>query len=210
MKKALLYIHGKGGSCLEAERYRDLCPGYAVVGADYVIDFPWVVEDRLREAYEALRRDYGQVAILANSIGAYFTMHALGRFEIERALFISPILDMERLILDMMGWANVTEEDLGRRGEIPTDFGETLSWDYLRFVREHPVRWDVPTEILYGDRDHLTPRQTVDAFAAAHRAGVTVMEGGEHWFHTREQLAFLDNWIETVLMEAVPERRAIL
>jgi len=27
---------------------------------------------------------------------------------------------------------------------------------------------------------------------------VTVMEGGEHWFHTAEQMAFLDDWIGKV------------
>jgi hypothetical protein len=24
---------------------------------------------------------------------------------------------------------------------------------------------------------------------------LTVMEGGEHWFHTDEQIQFLDDWI---------------
>ena len=28
------------------------------------------------------------------------------------------------------------------------------------------------------------------------KATLTVMEGGEHWFHTEEQMAFLDNWIK--------------
>ena len=26
-------------------------------------------------------------------------------------------------------------------------------------------------------------------------ATLTVMEGGEHWFHTEEQMDFLDRWI---------------
>lgn len=201
MKKTILYIHGKGGSHLEAAQYQKSCPGYTVVGADYEVDFPWVVKDRLRAAYDAASRDGGQVVLLANSIGAYFAMDALGSCGAARALFISPVLDMERLILDMMGWTGVTEEELRTRGEIPTDFGETLSWEYLRYVREHPVRWDIPTEILYADGDHLTVRQTVDAFAAARRAGLTVMEGGEHWFHTGEQLAFLDRWLRDRLGE---------
>jgi len=25
---------------------------------------------------------------------------------------------------------------------------------------------------------------------------LTVMKGGEHWFHTKEQMAFLDAWIK--------------
>lgn len=27
-------------------------------------------------------------------------------------------------------------------------------------------------------------------------ASLTVMENGEHWFHTEEQMRFLDNWIQ--------------
>lgn len=34
-------------------------------------------------------------------------------------------------------------------------------------------------------------------FAEKHQAELTVMEGGEHWFHTEEQMAFLDDWIRT-------------
>ena len=52
----------------------------------------------------------------------------------ERAFFISPVLDMENLILGMMKQACVTETDLRERGEVRTDFGETLSWKYLSFV----------------------------------------------------------------------------
>ena len=33
------------------------------------------------------------------------------------------------------------------------------------------------------------------AFAAGISAPLTVMPGGEHWFHTPEQMAFLDDWI---------------
>ena len=132
---------------------------------------------------------------MANSIGAFFALSALGEGLVERAYLISPVVDMERLIRDMMTWARVTEKELRERGEIPTDFGETLSWDYLRFVREHPVIWHVPTRILYGERDHLTSRETISAFAGRVGAELTVMPGGEHWFHTEEQMRFLDAWI---------------
>mgnify|MGYP000420930566 CR=1 FL=1 len=52
---------------------------------------------------------------------------------------ISPVVDMERLIGNMMQWAGVTEQELAEKQEIPTQFGETLSMQYLRYVREHPV-----------------------------------------------------------------------
>ena len=64
-----------------------------------------------------------------------------------------------------------------------------------RLVREHPVTWRVPTRILYGERDELTDMRTITEFAEKSGAALTVMPGGEHWFHTDEQLRFLDRWI---------------
>lgn len=199
MKKAILYLHGKGGSSSEAALYRKNCPGFDMIGIDYHDDVPWLVEPQIQSAYDKARRQYDSIYLLANSIGAYFAMHALQNCRIEKALFISPVLDMERLILDMMGWASVSEADLRERGEIPTDFGETLSWDYLCFVRRHPITWNVPTEILYAGNDHLISRRTAKAFAGSHNARLTVMENGEHWFHTARQLAFLDAWMKRAI-----------
>ena len=62
---------------------------------------------------------------------------------------------MERLIADMMIWANVTEDELKEKKEIQTTFGETLSWDYLCYARENPIIWEIPTHILYGEKDIL-------------------------------------------------------
>ena len=70
-----------------------------------------------------------------------------------RAYFISPIVNMEKLIADMMQWANVTEAELKSKGVIHTSFGEDLFWEYLCYVREHPVDWKVPTSIRYGSRE---------------------------------------------------------
>lgn len=199
MKKIILYIHGKDGSYLEAEQYKKNCYGFDIVGVDYNDYFPWIVENEIKKAYEKLQQEYENIFIIANSIGAYFVMHTLQKHKIEKALFISPVLDMERLILDMMKWAGVTEKELCEKKEIPTDFGETLSWKYLKYVRENPITWDIPTEILYAGKDNLISRQTVDAFVDSHNANLTIMENGEHRFHTDEQLSFLDQWMKNVL-----------
>ena len=195
MKDLLVYVHGKGGTAAEAERYQPLFPNCDVVGLDYRAETPWDAKKEFPAAFQTLSAPYRRVLLIANSIGAYFSMCALPQERISKAYFISPIVDMERLILDMMGWAGVTEQALAEKGEIPTSFGETLSWAYLRYVRGHSVDWDVPTEILYGSRDHLTSMETIAAFAASHHAGLTVMDNGEHWFHTDAQLAFLDLWL---------------
>lgn len=199
MKKAILYIHGKGGSHLEAEQYKKNCLGFDIIGIDYNDYLPWVVQNQIRSVYDNVHERYDYIYVIATSIGAYFVMHTLQTCDIKKALFISPVLDMERLILDMMSWANVSENDLRAKKEIPTDFGETLSWKYLCFVRENPIKWNVPTEILYAGNDNLISRQTVNWFINNHNANLTVMENGEHWFHTDEQLSFLDIWMKKAI-----------
>ena len=192
----VLYIHGKGGAAAEAEHYRPLFPGSDVIGLDYRGATPWEAGAEIRASLTGLKTKYDRVTLIANSIGAYFSMHAGIDKQIDRAYFISPIVDMEKLIDDMLAWAGVTEEELHARGLIHAAFGEDLSWDYLCYVRSHPPVWDVPTEILYGEFDELTALKTMEDFARAQGAGLTVMPGGEHWFHTPEQMRFLDNWIQ--------------
>lgn len=199
MKKAIIYIHGKGGSSLEINQYKESCLGFDMFGVDYNEYFPWIVEKQIKSIYEKIEKNYDEIYILANSIGAYFAMHTLQNSEIKKALFISPILNMEQLILDMMNWANINEETLCEKKEISTEFGETLSWKYLCFVRENPIIWNIPTEILYGEKDNLTSYETVDKFIKNHNAHLTVMKNGEHWFHTEEQLIFLNNWLKKSL-----------
>lgn len=70
-----------------------------------------------------------------------------------------------------------------------------MSWDYYRYAVEHPVdRWPSPTSILYGELDDITDRTTLDAFVARFGCDVTVELGGEHYFHTPEQLDVLRTW----------------
>ena len=195
MKDAVLYIHGKGGSAAECEHYRPLFPDHEVFGLDYQTFSPWETGTEIHTAVKELKAEHENIVLIANSIGAFFSMNARIDAMIERAFFISPIVDMEKLICDMIQWANVTEKELKSKGVIRTGFGEDLSWDYLCYVRNHPAGWDVPTQILYGENDNLTSYETVRAFAEKHNAALTVMEGGEHWFHTEKQMQFLDDWI---------------
>ena len=126
-------------------------------------------------------------------------MNALSKMKIKKAFFISPIVDMEKVILNMMTLANVLEQLLKEKQTINTSFGETLSWNYLNYVRNHPIKWNIPTEILYGKNDDLTSLETISDFAKNNNAGLTVMKNGEHWFHTKEEMDFLDQWIKSKL-----------
>ena len=195
MKELVLYIHGKGGSAGESEHYKPLFPECEVIGLDYQTFTPWETGEEIREAVTKLNDEYDSIILIANSIGAFFSMNAGIDAMIRCAYLISPVVDMEKLILNMISRANVTETELEEKGVITASFGEDLSWEYLRYVREHPVCWTVPTKILYGSRDNLTSYKTIAAFAKTYGAELTVMEEGEHWFHTDEQMLFLDNWI---------------
>ena len=194
MTPGLIYIHGKNGTASEANHYKTLFPDYDVTGFDYVSQNPWDAEKELSVLFDDFSKNHKQIILVANSIGAFFAVHALKDKSIEKALFISPIVNMEKLITDMMSWSGISEKELKTKKEIETDFGEKLSWNYLKWVREHPVSWNIPTSILYGSNDQLQSVETINQFARKIKASVTVMEGGEHWFHTKEQMDFLDLW----------------
>lgn len=198
MKKAVVYIHGKGGNAEEAEHYKTLFSECSVIGFDYLSQTPWDAKSEFYKYFEIIQNDFDSVIIIANSIGAFFAMTALSNMKIDKAYFISPVVNMEKLIKNMMKWANVSEDELRQAGEIETPFGEKLSWEYLSYVRTHPIEWNIPTHILYGDKDNLTSFKIISEFAEKTNATLTVMQNGEHWFHTDEQMAFLDDWIRQI------------
>lgn len=198
MKQSIiLYIHGQGGNSAEAAHYEPLFENCDVIGLDYQAQSPWEAKDEFPKLFHAICEPYPSVTVIANSIGAFFAMNALSDKKIEKAYLISPVVNMQKLIEDMMTWANVNEDELREKGEIETSFGQTLSWTYLSYVKAHPIRWTIPTHILYGSKDHLTSFATISAFAEQIGATLTVMENGEHWFHTDEQMQFLDAWIKS-------------
>lgn len=196
MKKAVIYVHGRNGSADEADHYRRFFDEtYDVIGFDYKTEFPWEAKEEFSDYFNTIGKNYKNILLIANSIGAYSSLISLSEKHIEKALLISPVVDLEKLILDMMKRAKVTEEELYLKEELKTSCGESLSWKYLSYVRNNPITWNVPTSILYGEKDHITSLDTITSFSNKINARLTVMPDGEHWFHTREQMEFLDNWI---------------
>ena len=139
MDKTVIYIHGKVVMLKKLFIYKPLFSNCDVIGLDYTAQFPWEAKEEFPLLFNSIYRNYKTVEVIANSIGAYFAINALSNQQIEKAYFISPVVDMERLIADMMIWANVTEDELKEKKEIQTTFGETLSWDYLCYARENPL-----------------------------------------------------------------------
>ena len=198
MKNVVIYIHGKYGTVEEAEYYKKFFNEADIIGFEYTSEYPWDFQKEFSNFIDNIYIKYKKISIIANSIGAYFTMLSLTNKNIEKAFFISPIVDMEKLITDMMVSENITEEELYKKKEIKTSFGEILSWDYLTFARKNPIEWNIPTYILYGEKDDLTSYETILNFTNKSKANLTIMKGGEHWFHTDEQIEFLNNWIKNL------------
>lgn len=205
--RAYLFVHGQCGRKEEGAAFAEIAcakgcqvlaidlPGHGERAGGRDGFDPWTAAPELLRVFALMQRRWGDISLRANSIGAHFSMLALSGEPLRKALFVSPIVDMPRLIADMLRWVGASEEQLRERGEIATDFGQTLSWSYLSWERRHPVTgWVCPTAILYAGRDNMTGRETVERFAASCRAELTVAEDGEHWFHTPEQLAALRAW----------------
>ncbi len=136
------------------------------------------------------------ISLFACSMGAYFSLLTYGDESLGQCLFLSPVLDMERLIRNMMAWDGVTEEKLESEKDIQIPNGPALSWDYFSYVKAHPiVRWDKKTSILYGSKDNLTESDVVTAFCSEFGFKLTVLENGEHFFYSEEQLSFYRKWL---------------
>lgn len=202
-----IYVHGKNGSRDDAEPFARLaCAAGAQVLAFDLPEHggrldaeprfvPWDIVPELKALYAYAREHWAKVRLHCTSIGAWFSMLALDGEKPDGALFVSPVLDMEELIRDMMSVVGVDETELRAAGEISSGVGDSLSWPYLKYAAENPIgSWDCPTAILYPENDGLTRRETALDFARRFSCDLSIAKGCEHWFHTPRQLALLRSW----------------
>ncbi|MGG5372769.1 alpha/beta hydrolase [Enterococcus sp. AZ196] len=164
---------------------------------DYELTPQNVVADAQHLLFE-LEKQAESISLFGCSMGAYFGMLVCQNRKIDQGFFLSPIVDMQELIENMLLWSQRTPADLKREKRIETPV-KTVEWDYYSYVVEHPIKWDIPTNILYGGKDNLTSRATIETFSEAAQSLLTVFEQGEHFFHTAEQLAFYQKWLEANL-----------
>lgn len=137
-----------------------------------------------------------ELNLFACSMGAYFSILAVEQHRIGKALFLSPVVNMERIIENMMGWFHITPESLQEKQIVETPIGQKLYWDYYCYVKQHPIdTWNIETHILYGAKDELCGLDTIHNFAEKFNCGLEIMSTGEHYFHTEEQLKVYQQWL---------------
>ncbi len=210
--KLYLFVHGKHSNKEEADDFANIATsfGYQVLSFDLPEhgeresqQYKCTVQNSVYDLtiiYSFIKNKYNDVSLYACSLGVYFSLVAYKDVEFSNCLFISPIIDMEQLIQNMIKWANITEEELREKGEIDTSFGETLSWSYYQYVKNHPIeKWNNKTSILYGENDNLTERKVINIFSEKYKCNIEIMEDGEHYFHTPDQLKYLRSWIKKVV-----------
>jgi len=211
-EKLYIFVHGRYGKKEDADSFAAMAvkAGYQVIsfdlpehgerkGEDYGCTIQNGIHD-LRGLYSFVKNKYKSLSLFACSLGAYFSLSAYQNVQFEKCLFLSPVLDMERLIQNMMKQSNVSEKELKEKAKIETPFGETLSWDYYEFVKNNPIeKWDSKTFILYGENDNITEKSVLDSFVRKYNCNLDVHKNGEHYFHTAEQLKYLENWIRKII-----------
>jgi esterase/lipase len=146
---------------------------------------------------EYTKSHWNHISLFANSMGAYFSLLAFKDESLEKAWFLSPVVDMQRIIENMMMWFDVSEERLQQEKTIDTPMGHTLYWDYYCYVKDHPVDvWDIPTYILSGSKDNLCETDTITKFVQEFSCKLKIVQEAEHYFQTQEQLEMLEEWIK--------------
>ena len=190
----VIYIHGMFGTSKEIEDYSYI-KGYDLKGLDYEDGNPYDIEDVIRDKFFELIKGYKDVIVIANSVGAFYTYEYLNDFNIKQAFFISPIINMFQIIVDLMTKYKISEEQLKKERYIKLENGTTLSYDFYEKLKHRTDNWKVPTEVLYGSKDETVKTNDVIDFIANHNARLTIKNGAHHYFHTKKEKEFIKNWI---------------
>lgn len=162
-------------------------------------DMPFKIQscaDDLSSIITYVRQLWNWVGLFGCSVGAYCGLTTCSYQPLNQSLFLSPVVDMMGLVEEMMAAFAVTPALLKEHGEIVAGGGQSLYWDDYCYIKSHLIRrWKVPTAILRGEKDELCPKESVEAFARRFRCQLTTVPGGEHFFHTPEQLVAYESWL---------------
>lgn len=207
-EKAYLCVHGKMSSKESAQGIAEIAArkGYQTVS----FDLPQHGERRqeaercdiwngvhdLTTVAEYVFARWKEVNLYACSLGAFFSLHAYNARPFQKALFQSPIVDMEYLIGQMMCWFDVSTDRLEREREIDTPI-DVLSWKYWQYVKAHPIcRWDIPTGILFAGKDALQSRQVMECFSKQFGCRLEIAENSQHPFMEEADGPIVNSWLE--------------
>lgn len=209
-EKIFIAVHGnmsnKEDESIKIFAEEAISKGYQVISFDLPEhgerkneEYPCKIQNCVKDLdyiMDYAKKNYKEVNLFACSMGVYFSLVAYKDEKLNQSLFLSPLLDMERMITNMMKWFDIEEEKLKLEKEIMTPIGQKLYWDYYCYVKENPViKWDIETKILYGSKDDVCELDVLNAFVNRFDCDLEILKDGEHYFHTKKQLSFFRDWI---------------
>ncbi len=175
-------------------------PGH---GARKAVGEPFLIKACVRDLKLAMAYAgelSAHVGVFGCSAGAYASLLACRDEPLGQALFLSPVVDMPRLVRGMMDAAGVTKARLRAEKEIATPGGPALYWSDYDYLCKNPAGgWHVPTDILCGRKDDVCGWDSIAAFARGCGATLQTVEDAAHDFHTEEELAAFARWCDMVL-----------
>lgn len=207
--KMIIAAHGSHSSkiddCMWVLADEAIKKGYQVLSFDlpqhgervYETDFimPDECVRELKAMYAFAGEHADKISLFGCSMGAYFELLAFSDTPIDRAWFLSPVTDMERIIHNLMNYCGIDENQFKERVLVQNDI-EPLYFPYYEYVLMHPItNWPHETYILRGEKDTLCEYPYVKKFADCFGCELTVQEGSEHWFHTDSELELFRLWI---------------
>lgn len=167
----------------------------------YACNPPNAVKD-LTAVMQYAQKLSNRISLYACSLGAYFSLQSYANSALEQCLFQSPVVDMQRLIGNMMKAAGVTTERLQAEKVITNPYGPQLEWEYYSYVQAHSIeRWSVPTDIVMGSEDEVSEVEAVRAFAVRFKASLKLLEGSKHYLHTTEEVAVIKEWLRSRIQQ---------
>lgn len=163
---------------------------------DSLIELALCIEE-FRTILRYAEQDWNHISLFANSLGAYLSLLSFERESFKQTWFVAPVVDMSRLMNNLMTQCRIDETMLEREHTILAPSGEKLNWNFYLYVLSHPiVHWQSPTHILYGEADETCEMDTILDFAKKFDADVEIIPNGEHFFHTEEHLETMTTWLD--------------
>lgn len=141
------------------------------------------------------KKNWKYINLATCSFGTYFSLLAYKDCKFDKCLFISPLVDMENMILSMLKKAKITLTRLEIEGEVRT-YSETLYYDYYKYVVEHRIeKWDSPTFMIRAENDLIVDEKTITDFSEKYKTELEIIPNAEHFLHTESDYHALEIWL---------------
>ena len=198
--RLFIAVHGFMGSKEDFEYLAEEAShkGYQVLSFDlpehgerkeegYTCNPPNAVKD-LTDVLQYAQTHSNHISLLGCSLGAYFSLLTYSDYLFDQCLFLSPVVDMQHLIDNMMKAAGVSVERLQTEKIIANPNGPLFDWEYYSYVKVHPIEmWNTPTKIFMGSEDEVSEVEVIKKFTSRFNVRLTLLEGGKHYLHTEER-----------------------